>query len=140
MEPGYRILDHPADIGIESWGSTFAEALSMAVSGLVSILVDPATVEPTEQKFISVSAPDSEALVVRMLSEVLFLFDAQLFVPKSLTVTSDSVTSLQGTVNGEPLREGKHRMRMDVKAVTYHQVSVRRQAGAGIFITAYLDI
>ncbi len=139
MDPGYRILDHPADLGIESWGSTFAEALSMAVSGLISILVDPATVDPTEQKLISVSAVDSESLVVKVLSDVLFLFDGELFVPKSLSVTSDAPTSLQGLVNGEPLREGKHRMRTDVKAVTYHQVSVRRRTSE-VFITVYLDI
>ena len=133
------MLDHPADIGIESWGSTFSEALSMAVSGLVSVLVDPATVDPIEQRLISVSANDSESLVVKVLSEVLYLFDGALFVPKSLEVQSVSPTGLQGFIRGEPLHEGKHRMRIDVKAVTYHQLSVRRQPGS-VTVNVYLDI
>jgi SHS2 domain-containing protein len=139
MEPGYRILEHPADLGIESWGATFPEALSMAVSGLASILVDPATVEPAERRAFSVSGNGSETLVVKVLSEVLFLFDAEQFVPKSLTVNEESTTRLRGFVDGEPLKVGKHRMRLDVKAITYHQLSVQRQSG-GVSIIVYLDI
>ncbi|HLA68991.1 MAG TPA: archease [Bacteroidota bacterium] len=139
MQPGYRILDHPADIGIESWGSTFSEALSMAVSGLVSLIVDPSSVEPTEQRFISVSAEDIESLVVKTLSEVLFLFDGAHFVPKTLEVFSESPNGLQGSLSGEPLQGDKHHMRIDVKAVTYHQLSVNRRP-ASVTINVYLDI
>lgn len=139
MEPGYRILEHPADVGIESWGPTFPEALSAAVSGLVSLLIDPATVEPAEQRNIAVSADDNEALVVRVLSEILFLFDGARFAPKSLHVQSYSGMSVRGFVSGEPLKPKKHEIRLDVKAVTYHQLSVQHLPG-GVSITVYLDI
>ena len=138
MEPGYRILEHPADLGIEAWGATFSEALSMAVSGLVSILVDPATVEATDQRPVNVAAKDSEALVVKLLSEVLFLFDGMRFVPKSLTINGEPATTVQGFVSGEPLREGKHNLRLDVKAITYHQLAIHRRP-SGIALTVFLD-
>jgi len=139
MEPGYRILEHPADVGIQSWGATFPEALSMAVEGLAFVLLDPTMVEAVEQRMVSASADDSETLVVKVLSEVLYLFDGELFAPKSLQVHSYSRESVSASVHGEPLRAEKHRMRVDVKAVTYHQLSV--QQGPGEFIiTVYLDI
>jgi len=139
MEPGYRILEHPADVGIESWGLTFPEALSMAVSGMVSVLIDPATVDPVEQRIIEVSADDNEVLVVRVLSEILFLFDGARFAPKSLHVQSYSEMSVRGFVSGEPLQPMKHELRLDVKAVTYHQLSVTHLP-EGITIKVYLDI
>jgi len=139
MEPGYRILEHPADVGIESWGLTFPEALSMAVSGMVSVLIDPATVDPVEQRIIEVSADDNEVLVVRVLSEILFLFDGARFAPKSLHVQSYSEMSVRGFVSGEPLQPMKHEIRLDVKAVTYHQLSVTHLP-EGITIKVYLDI
>ena len=139
MEPGYRILEHPADVGIQSWGATFPEALSMAVEGLVSVLIDPTSVEPTERRTINVSADDTEALVVKVLSEVLYLCDGDRFAPKSLYVHSCTQESVRASVAGEPLRAEKHRMRLDVKAVTYHQLSVRHRPGT-VTITVYLDI
>jgi len=139
MDPGYRILEHPADIGIESWGQTFPEALSMAVSGLVSILVNPATVEPAERRRITVTAADNETLVVRVLSEVLYLFDGLGFAPHGFQIESSSESEVRGFMTGELIRAGKHKLRLDVKAITYHQLSVRERSGR-VSITVYLDI
>jgi SHS2 domain-containing protein len=42
-------------------------------------------------------------------------------------------------VRGEPLDLERHSTRTDVKAVTYHQLSVRETA-EGVVVTVFLDI
>ncbi len=139
MDPGYRILEHPADIGIESWGDTFSAALTSGVEGLAGLLVDPATVDPRETRTIIVTATDYESLAVKTLSEVLYLFDGENFVPRSLDIESAASFEVRAKLFGEPLRSGKHHMRLDVKAVTYHQVSVEFLPHS-VRIRLFLDI
>ena len=122
--PGHQILEHPADLGIEAWGTSFSEALSEAVAGLGGVLVDPSGIAPREERDIKISADDRETLVVRVLSEVLYRFDAEHFVPSGLKTNVEPATAFNGAVVGEPLDSSRHRLRLDVKAVTYHQLSV----------------
>jgi len=42
-------------------------------------------------------------------------------------------------VTGEFIQEQKHRLRIDVKAVTYHQLSVRQEPN-GSTVRVFLDI
>jgi len=122
--PGHQILEHPADLGIEAWGASFSEALSEAVAGLGGVLVDPSGIVPREERDMKLAADDRETLVVRVLSEVLYRFDADHFVPSGLKTDLEAATAFQGAVVGESLDPSRHQLRLDVKAVTYHQLSV----------------
>jgi SHS2 domain-containing protein len=136
---GVRFLDHPSDIGIEARGATCAEAFTRAAGALVSLILDPSTVDASERRSITLQATDSEQMLVRWLSEILYLYDGQGFVPKEFTVSQCTPARLEATVAGEPLRAGKHHVRMDIKAVTYHQLAVW-QDDEGWGVRVYLDI
>ena len=136
---GVRFLDHPSDIGIEARGTTCEEAFTRAAGALVSLILDPSTVETSERRTITLQAADAEQLLVRWLSEILYLYDGQGFVPKEFLISLCTPARLEATVAGEPLRAGKHRVRLDIKAVTYHQLAVW-QDNEGWGVRVYLDI
>ncbi len=136
---GVRFLDHPSDIGIEARGATCAEAFTRAAVALISLILDPSTVDASERRSITLQATDSEQMLVRWLSEILYLYDGQGFVPKDFTVSQCTPARLEATVAGESLRAGKHHVRMDIKAVTYHQLAVW-QDDEGWGVRVYLDI
>ncbi len=46
MKEGYRLLEHPSDMGIEASGKSMKEVFEYAALGLVSIIVEPATIDP----------------------------------------------------------------------------------------------
>jgi SHS2 domain-containing protein len=139
VDSPFVILEHPSDLGIEARGRTPAEAFINAATGLMSVILDISSVEARESREIQVSASDREQLLVKWLSEVLFLYDGQGFVPKEFLFTQFNQESLMAQVRGEMFSPAKHRTRMDVKAVTYHQLSVR--AGeAGTVVRVFLDI
>jgi len=139
MEEGYRILEHPADVGIEVFGHNIKDAFEYAALGVTSIIVEPATVDPSEQRFISLKGTDPENLLVRWLSEIIYLYDGEDFLLSDVTVSRLERGELEATLAGEKVVEGKHKLRMDVKAITYHQLKVD-ETPEGVLLRVFLDI
>lgn len=139
MERGYRILEHPADIGIEASGNSLSEAFEYAALGLTSIIVEPASVDPSEQRFVSLKGSDPENLLVKWLSEIIYLYDGEDFLLSDVNVHRLAQGELEAKLSGEKIIEGKHKLKMDVKAITYHQLKVD-ETPEGVLIRVFLDI
>ncbi len=139
MEKCFEILEHPADLGIEARGANLAEAFESAAEGLMSLLVDPATVQPSETRHVELSASDAGQLLVKWLGEILYFFDGENFVSSKFAITRWSDDSLRAEVAGEKLNLSRHATRMDVKAITYHQLQVKQKQRGGK-VRVYLDI
>jgi SHS2 domain-containing protein len=138
-QAGFAILEHPADIGIEAWGSNLAEAFSQASAGLISVILDADNVESRETRHIAISATDVEHLLVKWLTEILYLYDGQKFVGKVFAISRMSSTDLEATIHGESLDSTRHVTKLDVKAITYHQLMIAEEF-ASARIKVFLDI
>ena len=139
MQEGYRILEHPADIGLEAHGKSLKEVFEYAARGLMSIIVDPAGIDPIEQRFLTLAASDRENLLVQWLSEILYLYDGQDFLIADVTIERISPTAIEAIVTGDIVDTRKHQFRMDVKAVTYHQLMVEERED-GCTARVFFDI
>ena len=139
MRSGYTILEHPADFGIEACGATLGEAFVRAAEGLMSIIVEPSSVEIRDSRELRVQSTDVEQLVVRWLSEIVFLYDGKRFVGKEFVVKEITDTALCAAVNGECFDARRHVTCLDVKAITYHQIRVAQQDD-GFLVRVYVDI
>jgi SHS2 domain-containing protein len=64
--------------------------------------------------------------MVDWLCELLFLHDVENLLFKGFKVDSVGEEGLKAIVKGEPFQEGVHVIKTEVKAVTYHQIEVRR--------------
>jgi len=124
MVRGFEILEHPADVGIEAYGASLAEAFEEAAQGLVSFLFDSGSVTRREHRQVCLRAVDYETLLVKWLGEILYLFDGQQFLSCHFRIVELNAEALLAEVSGESFEPGKHQTRMDVKAVTYHQLRV----------------
>lgn len=139
MHNVFTILDHPADLGIEARGASLAEAFQNAAVGLMSIIIDLATVEARETRTVQLRAPDRDQLLVKWLSEILYLYDGQDFVSKEFAIGRLEPTMLEAVIRGEEFSRPKHSTKLDVKAVTYHQLLVQENEKGGL-VRVYLDI
>jgi SHS2 domain-containing protein len=126
VKPPFEILEHPSDLGIESHGVTMGEAFRNAALGLMSVITGSSNIEPSEHHSISLQAHDRENLLVRWLTEILFLYDAEKFLTADVKFKALSDTSLDATVFGQQYDASKHELKLDVKAVTYHQLSIEK--------------
>ena len=139
MAEGFHILEHPADLGIEAWGESFGQALRQAIKGLSSVIAEPSTVGHSGKRAIEIDAGDSEQLLVRLLSEVLFCLDAEQFVTADVVFEDVKEQHLRGFLLGENLQAEKHVMKLDVKAITYHELSITQRDNR-VTLRIFVDI
>jgi SHS2 domain-containing protein len=139
MTEGYRILEHPSDVGIEAAGRSLKEVFEYAALGLVSIIADPSTVDFAERRFVALEGSDHENLLVKWLSELLYLYDGQQFLPSDVEITRLTSQQLEASVMGESVDAQKHALKTDVKAITYHQLKVEERED-GFLVRVFVDI
>lgn len=124
--PGFRVIAHPSDVGLEAWGRNLAEALEQAAGGLFSLMTDLKAVRVAETKKIETAGADSQELVVNWLNELIFLFDTQHWIPKKFSVKiSPAGKSLKSELGGEKIDPARHHFFIEIKAATYNKLMVK---------------
>lgn len=121
----FETFDHTADIGLRVTAATLEELFAEAARGLMSLLVEnPADVQPQVTETIRLAGTAVDYLLFDWLNELLFRFEGRglLFCDFALRLDPDG---LQATVRGEPYDGSRHRLAHEVKAITYHDFTVR---------------
>jgi SHS2 domain-containing protein len=135
----FDILEHPADIGFRAFGATAAELFANAAVAMLSIAADPGAAEARGEYAIEVESGDREGLMVDWLNEVLYWYDGKLVAFREFRVAELTEQRIAAIGIGEPRDPERHRARLIVKAVTYHQLRVEERGGEWI-AEVYLDI
>ncbi len=138
MQP-FRVLEHTADIGFEAWGATREEVFANAARALFNTIVDLSAIAPRQEVTIEVTASDPPNLLVNWLSEILYLHDAEGWLFCAFTVRKLDDHSLSALARGEKFDSARHRINLQVKAITYHQLKLE-QVGGAWRAQVYVDI
>jgi len=124
----YELIDHTADVGVKAYGANLSEAFEHAAKAMFDIVTDNSEIENTGQYEIILEAPDLEQLLVDWLSELLFLNSANNLVFGFFKVELDEKKKqLNARVFGEKFDLSKHKIGMEIKAVTYHMLEVKKK-------------
>lgn len=132
----YELIDHTADMMVKAYGSTLEECFANAAYALFDQTVDLSTIGTEETVEIDVSGIDDEDRLYSFLSEMLFIEDCDNIILKEFNVRFDEGRVLC-TAKGEKLNRDKHRIRSEVKAVTYHMMEVNREIPS---VTVIFDV
>jgi SHS2 domain-containing protein len=135
----YVLLEHPADIGFRAYGETLPELFVNCALAMLSIAGEPDAVEARGEYPIEVESGDRESLLVDWLSEVLYWFDGKQVAFHEFRVRKFTDTMIRAVGLGEPRHEERHRAKVIVKAVTYHQLRIER-CGELWCADVYLDV
>jgi SHS2 domain-containing protein len=125
----FREIEHTADLGIEVEAETAASLFQCAGLALFSLMVQPAGVEAREVREETVSAEGWEDLLHDWLSRLLHVFLQDGFIAANITVLDITETCIHARLAGEKLEYERHEFETEIKAVTYHQLSVRQEGG-----------
>ncbi len=119
----YEEIEHTADVGIRAYGQTASEIFASAAEGMFSLIADPKKVAAKGEVEVRLAAEDLPKLLVAWLSELLFLHETQrlLFCKFDVQVRG---SSLDARVWGETIDKRRHELKLAIKAVTYHRLSV----------------
>lgn len=121
----YRTIEHTADVGVEVEARDLAGLFEGAALAMFSLVLDPRTVSPAVAKRIELEAGDVEELMFRWLAELVYYTGAENLAFGGVHVEAVSEMSLAATATGETLDPEKHDIRLEVKAVTYHEMRVK---------------
>jgi SHS2 domain-containing protein len=144
-KPPFEVLEHTADVGLKVYGRTLPELFVHAALGLVATAVegkderDDKPVTPAESVSLSARGADLEELLVNWLSEVLYFMDAEGWVFSEFRGIEWKGNSIQAEGCGYRLLPAERSRAVAVKAVTYHQISVRETTD-GWEAVVYFDI
>lgn len=133
------MFDHTADLGIDCSGRTMKELLENAGAVLVDLVIDRDILQGLDNRVFAVAGDDREELLVNFLRELLYLVNGEGFLPKTMTIVDLDEKELSCCLKGEPFRRGKHRLKREIKAVTYHAVSIVEDS-AGMSARVVLDV
>ncbi|HOT02017.1 MAG TPA: archease [Acidobacteriota bacterium] len=128
-EASYTIDAHGGDVALQVSGADLAELAAHAAAGLGAVITDPARMGSGECRVIALDAQSPEDMLVRLLNELVYLFDTQGFVCKRLTVRVATGRRLEAEAQGGHFDPVRHEVRGVVKAATYHDLAVTRAAG-----------
>jgi SHS2 domain-containing protein len=141
----YEFVDEltVADIAFRAWGRDLAETFVSAADAVVNAMVeDLDAIQPRDTRMLSVEHEALDMLLFNVLQELVYYKDAEqlLLRIQQLHIADDSQPyTLHATAVGERIDPGRHRMRVDVKAVTLHHFSLM-QTQRGWEATVILDI
>ncbi len=122
MAEDYRVLEHTADVGFEAYGATRAQVFAHAARALTDLMVEASSVVPRQAADVRVEGDGPAGLLVNWLSEILYRFDAQGWVYGEFEILELSEHALAARLQGEPFDRVRHRVKTQVKAVTYNQL------------------
>ena len=125
----FEILDHTADIGLIVYGEDLKTLFENAGEAFFHLITDFRRVKGRVERRIDIKGESMERMMVDWLSELLYLHEVEHLLFKGFKVDAVGEGGLKARVKGEPFQEGVHVIKTGVKAVTYHQIQVKKENG-----------
>ena len=132
MAKDFELIEHTADVGIMAYGADVQEAFVNAARGMFSLIVELGSVGEVEHRDIEVNAPDEESLLAAWLNELICLFDAENMLFSRFVIEEFGDTYLSAKAYGEPVDSSRHKLKVGIKAATYHMLEVNRSDGGRV--------
>lgn len=120
------------DAVIEAYGSTLEEAFENAAKGLSDTMIDLKTVRPEREIKFCAKGHDLYSLLFDWLDKVMLLLVADAIALSEFSIKikqHNSDYSLKGTARGEALDVYRHGYKVEIKAVTYHEMEIKQEKG-----------
>jgi SHS2 domain-containing protein len=132
-----------ADIAFRAWGHDLEETFTAAADAVMNAMVeDLSAIQPRQTRTLSLAHEALDMLLFNFLQELIYYKDAEqllLRVQHLRLADASQPYTLHASLVGEPIDPNRHRLRVDVKAVTLHRFSLT-QTEHGCEATVILDI
>lgn len=122
----YEYFEHQADIGIRGKGKSLAEAFEQAALAMFEIMVETKELLLDKSQLIEVQGNNLNELLIAWLSELLFLKDVEGKMYSRFEVEIIDHYKLVANVYGETTDPSRHKLKLEVKAATWTQLTIEK--------------
>ena len=138
-----EVFEHTADVGLRVRAGALDELFRTAAEGLFdSIVVNREDIRALEREDVTLAAETPAELLAAWLNELIFRCETQHRLYNQFDVHldgGDDSRSLRAEIRGEPIDRDRHVLDHEVKAVTRHGLTLKRE-GQGWVAELILDI
>lgn len=125
MDPAFELFQHTADMGLRVLAPTLPELVLPATQGLYAAMGELKSRDTSQEELpFLFSGADPAHLLRDYLAELLFHFESKSCLVSSVTVENFTEEELSGHLLLCPVDEENSVYYSEVKAITYHQLSV----------------
>ncbi len=140
MAQAYEFFEHTADIGVNVYGATLEELFCNAAAAMYEALGRLQKTRDSRQRTVQIEAPTLEDLLHDWLAELLYEIEANHVLYDEIDLTELKPGSLTATLRGATIDFARSETNEEIKAVTYHHLTVE-QTPAGIWhATVIFDV
>jgi len=143
LKPKFEFLEHLADAYVAARGRSLEEAFENAALAMFDVMTDTQKVESKIKDEVIVEEHDQKALLYSWLEHLLLKFEIEGNLYSRFEVSriqqTDKGWRLHATIFGERFDPTRHVSKVDVKAVTYHQMEIGREDD-GYLLRFILDL
>jgi len=122
----FEYFDVTADIGFISYGKDMNEAFENAGLAIFNIISDTSDISHEKEITFEVDSEDEVSLLYDYLEELLFYHEIEFMLFSEFHVEIDEKLHLKATIKGEEINWDKHERKTEIKAITYHQMDVKK--------------
>jgi SHS2 domain-containing protein len=126
----FEVIDHTADIGIVAYGTDIKQVFANAALGLFNLMADLDDFKEDVRREVELSAEDVEILLVEWLNELIYIFDVEHIIFKRFEIEELTSTQIKARCFGEKIKPGKHKLKREIKAATYHMLRISKDDGS----------
>ena len=126
----YRVFEHTADIGIEVDAPDKHGLFVRSAMAMFDMLVGLDSITGLETRHVSVTGDDPAELLVAWLNELLYVYSVEKMVFSGFSEIALGDNTFSAVALGEPFDPVKHSADLEIKAATYHDLSIRCDEGA----------
>ncbi len=119
----WEVLEHTADVGLRATGDDLEDALAELLAAFGHLVCPDGEVEARDLEIIEIKAGTVDDLVVDLLDELNFLHQMEGFIPVDAEVDLGD-GHLTARLHGETWDEDRHGYLMEIKATTYHALTI----------------
>jgi SHS2 domain-containing protein len=129
----YEFLEEiaTADIAFKAWGKDLSETFIAAAEATLNVMVEELdSIRPQEERQLKLKNEALDMLLFDLLQELIYFKDAEkllLRISQLKIKEGKQGHFLEGIAQGEKIDPNRHRMRVDVKAVTLHRFQLEKK-------------
>lgn len=130
----YKYLDEVsiADVGFCAWGKSMEEMFISAADAAMNVMVENlSSIASSEQRVIFLEGESIERLLFQFLQEFIYFKDAESLLLRVSNIRIEEKGDsfhLNAVACGETIDAGRHNLKLDVKAVTFHKFKAEKTA------------
>ncbi|MBW9221854.1 archease [Methanothermococcus sp. SCGC AD-155-C09] len=131
----YKYFETTADIGIIVEEDSLEKAFEESAKALSNLMVDIHSIDKKVKRKIIIHSEDLYGLLYDFLTNLLIILDSEgiIFSDYNIKIyNNNGEYILECMAYGEKLDKEKHSPKMEIKAITYHKMEIKKENGKNI--------